>query len=465
MTDSGLITKERRIYRTHVGITSRLDRAFVNETPLLSVGPKAFTLTEVVAAAVLSKTNLYLIGKVGTAKTVLSETIWQSVFGGSGFYLRGDINLQLKDLFMGKINWDGKTPDEIFKVSPEYIATIFTLIDELNRVPGVLQNQFLNIADGYIEIRGKKYSIGRNGYLFMVATGNPASNGDHPGAFDEELALLNRIPLIINVDNTDLAEGDRAEISEMDIDKDDIVKDDALVEDVISSYHHLRKAMEEDEDIVGIRALFSELIGRAFQYVTIGGKSVNKAKEDGWRDALAGEHDAGLTMSYCSEIPIRTIKSSGRLAFALFKLAEIECSILRRTSGADAHVGTQEFVDVYLESLKLALNYDRHFIPEGLPAKLGKSHTQMLDTAFDDFRKTVDPDTLENAAISLNDFRNYLRQGDEARARKVMEFISKSADESPILRAAYNVMSGKLMKIEKERRRQMLSDEAGKEEE
>ena len=67
----------------------------------------------------------------------------------------------------------------------------FFLVDELNRCIGLVQNQFLNIADGYIEIRGEKYYLGQeDGYSLMFATGNPPRNGDHTGVFDEDVALL-----------------------------------------------------------------------------------------------------------------------------------------------------------------------------------------------------------------------------------------------------------------------------------
>ena len=107
---------DKKFYHTFLEVSERLKKTFINRTPLLSVGHKAFTVTDVVSAGVLSNTNMYFIGSRGSGKTVLAETLWRSIFNEDGFYLRGDINLQLKDLLVN-LNLNGTTEEEIYRLS------------------------------------------------------------------------------------------------------------------------------------------------------------------------------------------------------------------------------------------------------------------------------------------------------------------------------------------------------------
>lgn len=116
------------IPKTYYDVRQTLNQYFVNRTPLLTIAEKQFTITDVVAAAILSKTNMYFVGTRGSGKTLLSEAVYKGVFNGKGFYLRGDLNLRVKDLFT-KLNLDGKTEQEIFQIassrSPSFIQLLF----------------------------------------------------------------------------------------------------------------------------------------------------------------------------------------------------------------------------------------------------------------------------------------------------------------------------------------------------
>jgi len=457
---------DKKFYSTFLEVSERLKKTFINRTPLLSVGHKAFTVSDVVAAGVLSNTNMYFIGSRGSAKTVLAETVWRSIFNEDGFYLRGDMNLQLKDLLV-RLNFDGKTEDEIYQISRS-ARYLFALVDELNRVPGLLQNQLLNIADGYIEIRGKKYPLGINDYMLMIATGNPVSNGEYTGVFDEDLALLDRIALILNMDEIELAKGDVYTISERNLEKSSILKGD-MSQDVLACYRHLAGGMGSDDIVVAARSLLSEMFHRAFRYVDVSGKQLDKAVERSWRDKFAGSHDSALVVSYCSDISVRTLKSAGRLASALFKAVETESGLLVKAGLSDASTGMREFVDAYIESMKLALNYDRRFIPDGLPEQLDMTHREMLAKAFDDVNRTIDIDNLETAVSFLAKFSDALSGGDERAAADAMkvasEFIEKNDDKKTnnAMRSALDVMESMIKEREEKKRNGMLKSLAEEE--
>jgi len=55
---------------------------------------------------------------------------------------------------MVKLNLNGRTMEEIMQISSE-IKYMFALFDELNKMPGIIQNQLLCFLDGYVELRGK----------------------------------------------------------------------------------------------------------------------------------------------------------------------------------------------------------------------------------------------------------------------------------------------------------------------
>ncbi len=451
---------DRGLYNNYLKIKGALEKSFINRTPLVSVGNKGFTITGIAALGIQSKTNMYFIGSRGSGKTLLAEAIKKSVFDDKGFYLRGDINLQLKDLLV-KLNLHGKTEEEIYRIS-ENIKFNFALIDELNRVPGVLQNQFLNILDGYIEIRGVKYPLGDQKYMLMAATGNPPVNGDYTGVFDEDLALLDRIPLIINTDEIPLEKGDVYTIGERDINKDSIPQHDLTV-GAIESYVYLKEKMRGDPEINAAYSLLKEFVYNVFRYIKVNNATIDKAQEKNWRDALHGEHSGGLIVSYCSDISVRTLQNAGKLAFAMFNIAETENRMLRESGLDNPSLNLGDFVNAYMEALKLALNYDRRFISEDLLEQIGKKHSDMLSDAFNDVRFMIDNDQFGTALVLLTEFTNRLNAwktetritgiyspiADEE-ISAILNFTNRGAENSPIMEAAHRVMEARIREAGKE---------------
>jgi energy-coupling factor transporter ATP-binding protein EcfA2 len=442
-----------RLFANFLDLRERLKASFVNETPVVVCGNTAFTINDLVAVAIQSGTNMYLIGSRGSGKTLLAETMRRSVFGDRGLYLRGDVNLNLKDLFM-RLNLHGKTDEEIYQVA-ETMKYIFALIDELNRVPGVLQNQFLNLVDGYVEIRGQKYYLGSDEYMLAVATGNPPINGEHPGVFEEDIALLDRIPLIINVDEIEHAQGDIASIMVADVEKSRIPLGD-LSADVLGAHRYLTQKRLEDPDILATLALLSEFAYNQFRYVDVSQRRLDKAQDDGWRDHLMGEHEGGRIISYVSDVSVRTLKHAARLGFAIFKTASVESELLRSQSVDVEPVGYTDFLGSFLDSLRLALTYDRRFIPAELPKQLDMTHKEMLDATFKDLSSAIDVDSFHDAGILLTEFISASQAGDDDEARKVVDAISKAVEENPAFATAHGIMEAELRKKDDARKTGLL---------
>ncbi|MEN3044889.1 MAG: hypothetical protein ABDH37_06730 [Candidatus Hydrothermales bacterium] len=76
----------------------------------------------------------------------------------------------------------------------------FTIIDEINRAPEIIQNEFFHILDGYIEFENKKILLG-NGYHGVFCTANYERKviSRYSGTFEMDSSILDRFPLIINV--------------------------------------------------------------------------------------------------------------------------------------------------------------------------------------------------------------------------------------------------------------------------
>lgn len=431
-------------YRTFRTMSRTISNRFINHTPLISVGSRAFTIADVVTLAVLGKVNTLLVGTPGTAKTILSQVVMRTVFNDEGFYLRGDLELRLRDLFT-KFNMEGKTEAEMRKVAMETIRYLFMLIDEINRVPGILQNQFLNAADGYIEIRGKKYHLGTSDYMLMMATLNPASaesNGDHPGAFEEDLALLDRIPLIIDVDRVPLADGDRYLIGKLSDEKSGIVQGD-MQGDVVSCYHYLdtmTRTNNENDPIPHALAILQELVGQAFQFVGIesGGveRQLDKVVEKGWREILPGQTSQGFMRAHCGHISNRTLRNARRLTLAMFEIAQVE-STQRYLAGLNDQddfqsdtqpIAMDALVEAYLNAVKLAMTYRRKFLPDETARALDKPHQEIMDGAFTEVHQQINGSDMQGAACFVTEVAEAIANGDLETARETLEYAEKEME-------------------------------------
>jgi hypothetical protein len=342
------------------------------------------------------------------------------------------------------------------------------LIDELNRVPGIIQNQLLPITDRTIEIRGRSIRLGKEGYLYTIATGNPQSNGDYPGVFDEDIALLDRIPLIINFDEIPLAKGDRGKIGMMNTGRVTKEEDESpLTKDVVETFALLQQMRAGEADCAITNALLMEIVGNLFQYVEIGKKTVDKMQERKWRDMLkSGGHTGGALLAYTSEISTRTLKLASNLTYVLYKLVEIECKIAAKAKvGMDAPTQA-DYIRLYLECVKFAMNYDRRFIPDDLPGQLNKTHKEFIDGAFDDAEKSIikrgagtdrsnDTTNFEEAAMALAGFYDaFTNDGD---IEEFNDYAQKGGKDA-CMAAALNIMNRELEDMNEGKREETLLD-------
>lgn len=441
---------DRAFYRTWAAVRDQLHNAFSNSTPLVEIGGKHFSIPDATAAGVVSRSGMYFIGSRGSGKSLLTDAIRLSLFGDEGLFMTGDPNLNVKALYE-RLDLTGKTTDEIYKLAKS-ISFPLVCVDELTNMPGIVQRSLLGIGDGYIEIRGKKIYLGNavpeiagsvggnavhqsNKYVLFVANGNPVANGDY-SVFLEDLAMLDRISLIIDFDRVPPADGNLARIGEQAMDKEELQRG-SLSQVIIPAYGYLRQSLKPDvrsaiEEVtrqgltgtdrllgvgqafteVAMRSMLMEAIYAMFRYVSIdvgGGKSFtcDKVSEKRWRDLLlekgktpgdttspSGVHESGTSIAFCSEISPRTLSNTGRLALALFKVAQIENQLrqMKSSSTPKLHPVTL-FIDSYLAALKMALTYDRRFIPPEFAEDQNLIQKTLLDNAFNELRARIIPQT------------------------------------------------------------------------
>ena len=163
-----------------------------NNTSLVNIGG-GLKLADIVKACLIARLNMLFIGEKGSGKTQLMTDINNSVFGGEGVLIRARKDMEMKELYTN-FNMDNYK----MELTP-LINAPFICIDEINRAPEVIQNEFFHMCDGYIEYEGKRINLGKNGYHVVMASANVGSS--YTGTFSMDPALLDRFSVIINVDD------------------------------------------------------------------------------------------------------------------------------------------------------------------------------------------------------------------------------------------------------------------------
>lgn len=171
-------------------------RYYKNSSPVRNFR-NPLTVSEIIKIALIGKLNTLLIGERGEGKTKLMEEINSLYFAERGIYIRARPDMKLREIFerfnIKKMEFELK----------EIRDAPFVMIDEINRAPAVIQNEFFHILDGYIEFENKKVILG-NGYHLVFATANYEKEGliqRYYGIFQMDASIIDRFNLIINLDH------------------------------------------------------------------------------------------------------------------------------------------------------------------------------------------------------------------------------------------------------------------------
>ncbi|HLC78058.1 MAG TPA: ATP-binding protein [Candidatus Nanoarchaeia archaeon] len=196
---------------------------FRNSVRVLTLGGVDFTLWDVTKAALAARLNMGLYGKAGSGKSQLCADI-QSLFGNNASYVLGRNDLNIKSLYqqlkfkaLTDAMQNGGTVSQ--KDLTELTADIYRpllVVEEINRCVEVVQNQFFNIFEGFLELDGTKYPLGSSwiatfrdlggcelteNLRYSVGVWSANSGGEYTGTVSIDKAMKERSHLILNTNN------------------------------------------------------------------------------------------------------------------------------------------------------------------------------------------------------------------------------------------------------------------------
>ncbi|MBI5798021.1 hypothetical protein HZA98_03915 [Candidatus Woesearchaeota archaeon] len=165
------------------------------------------SLSDLVAAAEISGLNIFFVSDTGMGKTQLVRDIYTTHFGGEahGNFLVGRPETRVMDLFeRQQVDLSsGKYDSDAARQLSDRTKAAINVVDEINRAPPPVQVDFFDLAMGDYAFKGRPIPLGEEGYALFLATANMNKSGDNgfSGTFAMDRALLNRMPLTIDIDN------------------------------------------------------------------------------------------------------------------------------------------------------------------------------------------------------------------------------------------------------------------------
>lgn len=190
---------------------------YLNSRPISSIRNVPIYVEDAVKAAMVSRSNMLLLGRPGKGKTQLATSVASRYFNNEVCPIRGsDWERDVKAMYT-RINLDkyfkkeAKTSEELVELT-DRVKRLFAILDEVNRCPEALQGKYFQILEGKIELDdGRTIQLGEEGYLSFIATANKDPQRQ-VGIFKMDEALLGRTHVIINLDDFPVLPEDSATI-------------------------------------------------------------------------------------------------------------------------------------------------------------------------------------------------------------------------------------------------------------
>jgi chorismate mutase len=231
---------------------------YVNTSTVCEIGGQKMTVWDVMKAALVRKLNVFLAGETGEGKTQLEKDVL-GLFGNKGMFILGRNDLDIRELFRKisgeklKLLQEGKLDSDQVKELTEKLGYHLFVVDEQTRCIPAVQNQLFNVYDGYIELEGKIYVTG-SGYCVGVSSGN-IGNGKYVGTSAQDRALLDRMHVLLDVDNADFSPNAVDFLQILSRSKGPRVKDSAgkedKTQDIINAYDSLNSVGVPWEHYIG----------------------------------------------------------------------------------------------------------------------------------------------------------------------------------------------------------------------
>ena len=319
-------------------------KTYRNGTKVIEINGYPMKIEDIVASCLFGCINLLLVSERGEGKTQILYDVLYGVFDGKGTYIRASPDMEIKDIYtalnLEKLKKKEGTTEDIVKIV-EQAKNPFTAIDELNRAPPIVQNQLLNVLDGYIEVKGKRYDlgvdIGGEKYHIGIATVN-LGNHRYYGTFEIDAAILDRFGVVLDLDNYPPKVEDLIEILMSENQKLNIPENYDRSQEVFEGYKNVKRRRIPFEAFV---VLF--YLREGVDYISCEPYSQRKT-----RGILPeGVHEGGDIQRLMRPISIRAMRNFSKLYKSLTYVAELN--------------GYPSEEDYYfsnvLETLKLILPY------------------------------------------------------------------------------------------------------------
>jgi MoxR-like ATPase len=344
---------------------------------------------DVAKAALISRSNVLFFGSPGCAKTQICVSIGEKFFNGEYLDFRGsnynqDVVNRFTRLLLDKMkNGQVKKSDELVEVT-EAATKMFMIIDEFNRCPPLVQNQFFQLADGKVVTNeGVEIPLGSDGYVLFAASANRDPK-KQTGIFPVDTALLERCHFIVNLDDFPELPEDTAEIimsGDLDPRVQRLRREDHR-KDLLSIYTDMRELFKStlSPELVVMAAYLRQ----GFDYCE---KSPTKSKKTIAEAIPAvctagnGCHRKGDACSFVWPASMRTVQSTLRLTLALQAVA------IAKEPKAEK---TNTDVNDLLETFELAASHSGLLDPQWVTQKHNGNPYIAMNVVTDRLKKEVE---------------------------------------------------------------------------
>lgn len=291
---------------------------YKNSTELMNLHGRSIYINDLVDACLIGRLNLFLQGDTGSGKTQLAADVMSYFPEEKSLFVLGRNDMDTRVLFQ-QINLEklktAKSSAEVRELTDKVDCNLI-IVDELpNCVPAV-RAQLFNLFDGYIEINGKKYDIGK-GYSVGIATGNI---GQKFTESSNELgrALKDRMHVIIDTDYFRPTPIDTLEV--LSVNKNPRVefsKGEERYKDIIAKAEELNT-----KEIPFDKLIIANYLMHGLDYCIVGGQEASKTRlKDGWPNKI-DNHQQGSDEALVLPVSFRSAKSIIKLSQALDEIVK-----------------------------------------------------------------------------------------------------------------------------------------------
>lgn len=398
---------------------------YQNSTELMNLAGQPFYMNDFVDACLYGRLNLFLQGDTGSGKTQLAKDV-MDYFPNKSMFVLGRNDMDTRELFqqinLGKLKTAGSS-QELRELTDKVSYNLF-VVDELpNCVPAV-RAQLFNLFDGFIEINGKTYPIGK-GYSVGIATGNIGQKFTESNN-DLGRALKDRMHVTIDTDYFKPTAWDTFNIlssntnPRVDFSK---ASEKGLEKEVLTAHKEVVSG-----EIPFEKLLIANYLMHGLDYVNIDGKETTKTRlKDAWPSAITN-HGKGSDEALVLPVSPRAAKSIARLSQAFDYIA--------REKGASEKSIKDSHFDSMMQAFKFVGAYSGILNEMAVRENFGNDKYSAMD-ALIQTTNTQYNSQLENISAGLGMI------ADEKKSKKILDkfsgrwgfmknFLEKATEQTPL---------------------------------